>query len=127
MPFGGWAAAMNAKTTKTEAAWAFLKYLIRPDTQLELGRTGGTPVRISSMQDPALQASYPWLPFILEAEKEGRIYPDYRPRYPFYPKVEEVLGLQLNRAALGQATPAEALAAANAGIIDIVREAGHPV
>ena len=127
VPFGGWAAAINAKTTKTEPAWTFLKYLIRADTQLELGRTGGTPVRVSSMQDAELQKTYPWLPFILEAEKKGLIYADYRPRYPFYPKVEDALGLQLNRAALGQATAAEALGQANAAIIDIVKEAGHPV
>ena len=127
VPFGGWAAALNAKSTKVEPSWAFLKYMIRPDTQLELGRSGGTPVRISSMQDPALQERYPWLGFILDAEKQGRIYADYRPRYPFYPKAEEVLGLQLNRAALGQATAAEALGTANAAILDIVKDAGHPV
>ncbi len=127
VPFGGWAAAINAKTTKAEPAWQFLKFLIRPETQLALAATGGTPVRISSMQDPTLQQKYPWLPFILDAEAKGRIYADYRPRYPFYPKIEEVLGLQLNRAALKQASPAEALATANAAILGIVTEAGHPV
>ena len=127
VPFGGWAAAINAKTEKIEPAWQFLKFLIRPDIQLALAAQGGTPVRISSMRDAALQQKYPWLPFILEAEAQGRIYPDYRPRYPFYPKIEEVLGLQLNRAALGQASPAEALAVANAAILAIVTEAGHPV
>ena len=127
VPFGGWAAAINGKTAKAEPAWQFLKYLIRADTQLELGRTGGTPVRISSMQNPDLQQAFPWLPFILQAEKAGHIYPDYRPRYPFYPKVEDVLGLQLNRAALGQVTAAEALAQSNAAITDIVKDAGYPV
>ena len=127
VPFGGWAAAINAKTTKVEPAWQFLKYLIRPDVQLELARSGGTPVRISSLQDAGLQNTYPWFPFILDAEKQGRIYADYRPRYPFYPKVEEAIGLQLNRAALGQVPAAEALAQANDAVTTIVKEAGYPV
>ena len=127
VPFGGWAAALNAKSAKTEAAWKFLKFLISPQTQLELAKVSGTPVRYSTLQDAGLQQAYPWLGFILEAEKAGRIYPDYRPRYPFYPKAEEAIGLQLNLAALGQAEPAEALARAQAAVTDIIREAGYPV
>jgi multiple sugar transport system substrate-binding protein len=127
VPFGGWAAAMNAKSAKTEQAWKFLKFLISPDTQLDLGKVGGTPVRYSSLQDAGLQKQFPWLGFILEAEKAGRIYPDYRPRYPFYPQVEEALGLQLNLAALGQIGVPEALAKANEAIAVIIKEAGYPI
>ena len=127
VPFGGWAAAMNAKTTKTEAAWKFLKFLISRETQLQLAKVSATPVRYSTLQDAELQKTYPWLGLVQEAEKTGRIYPDYRPRYPFYPKMEEAMGLQLNLAALGQISAAEALAKANAAVIDIIKEAGYPV
>lgn len=127
IPFGGWAAAINAKTTKVEASWKLLKFLISPTTQRDLGKLSGTPIRYSSLQDPELQKLYPWLGFVLEAEKAGRIYPDYRPRYPFYPKVEEALGLQLNRAALGQLSAAEALAEAQKQIAQIIADAGYPV
>jgi multiple sugar transport system substrate-binding protein len=127
VPFGGWAAAMNAKSTKTDAAWQFLKFLISKQTQLELAKVSGTPVRYSTLQDAGLQKTYPWLGLILAAEKAGKIYPDYRPRYPFYPKMEDAMGLQLNLAALGQVDPAEALAKANAAMIDIIKEAGYSV
>jgi multiple sugar transport system substrate-binding protein len=127
VPFGGWAAAMNAKTAKVEPAWQFLKWIISPETQFDLGKLSGTPVRYSSLANPELQKLYPWLGFLLQAEKDGKIFPDYRPRYPFYPKIEDALGLALNKAALGQATPAEALAEAQAAITAIVKEAGHPV
>ncbi len=127
VPFGGWAAAMNAKTTKTEAAWKFLKFLISPETQLQLAKVSATPVRYSTLQDVDLQKTYPWLAFILEAEKAGRIYPDYRPRYPFYPKVEDAMGLHLNLAALGQISPEEALSKSNSAVTEIIREAGYPV
>jgi multiple sugar transport system substrate-binding protein len=127
VPFGGWAAAMNAKSAKTEAAWKFLKFLISPQTQLELARVSGTPVRYSTLADAELQKTYPWLGLVQSAERAGQIYPDYRPRFPFYPKIEEAMGLQLNLAALGQTEPAEALAKANAAMIDIIKEAGHPI
>jgi multiple sugar transport system substrate-binding protein len=127
VPFGGWAAAMNAKSAKTEAAWTFLKFLMSQQTQLELAKVGGTPVRYSSLADAGLQKTYPWLGLIEAAEKSGTIYPDYRPRYPFYPKIEEAMGLQLNLAALGQITPTEALARANAAMIPIITAAGYKV
>ncbi len=127
IPFGGWAAAINARTEKTEPSWKFLKWLISTETQLALGRLSGTPVRYSALADPELQKLYPWLGFILQAERDGRIYADYRPRYPFYPQIEDALGLQLNRAALGQVTAAEALAELQKAIIGIVKEAGYSV
>ncbi len=127
VPFGGWAAALNAKSAKTEAAWKFLKFLISRQTQLDLAKVSGTPVRYSTLQDTGLQKTYPWLGFVLQAEKDGRIYPDYRPRYPFYPKAEDAMGTQLNLAALGEVSVPDALAKANAAVSGIIKEAGYPV
>lgn len=127
VPFGGWAAAINKHTKKAEAAWQFLRFVIDPRTQLDLAAIGGTPVRYSSLEDAKLQQQFPWFKLILDAEKRKLISANYRPRYPFYPKVEEVLGLQLNRAALHQTSVADALSEANKAITGIVKEAGYPV
>ena len=127
VPFGGWAAGINAKSAKVEQAWSFLKYIISPETQLDLARVSGTPVRYSTLQDASLQKQYPWLGLIVDAERAGRIYPDYRPRYPFYPKIEDAMGLHLNLAALGQESVADALAKANDEATAIIKEAGYPV
>ncbi|MBL8839193.1 MAG: hypothetical protein JNL66_23260, partial [Alphaproteobacteria bacterium] len=125
--FGGWAVAINARSQKVEPSWKFLKWVMSKRTQLDLSPLNGTPVRYSALQEPALQQQFPWFDFVLRAEREGRIFQDYRPRYPFYPQIEDALGLQLNRAALNQVRPAEALALANRQIAEIVRSAGHPV
>ncbi|MCB1497812.1 MAG: extracellular solute-binding protein [Bauldia sp.] len=127
IPFGGWAVAINANTDKVEPAWKFIKWVSSPDVQRRLGALNGTPMRSSAMSDPDLQKMYPWLPFILDAEEAGIVYPDYRPRYPFYPKVEEALGLELNRAALGEITAEEALSNAQSEIKKIISDAGYPV
>jgi multiple sugar transport system substrate-binding protein len=127
IPFGGWALAINAKTAKVEASWKFLKWAASTSLQKQVSKVSGTPVRFSALSDPDLQKRYPWLEFVLKAEKSGQVFPDYRPRYPFYPKMEETLGLLLNQAALGQLTAEEALAKANKEVGDIIRNSGHPV
>ena len=127
IPFGGWAVAINAKSEKVEDSWAFIKWLTSAEVQKKLALVNGTPVRYSALEDAEVQSLYPWTKEVVSAEQDGLVFPDYRPRYPFYPQVEEILGLQLNRAALGEATPEEALKTANEEIIKVISEAGYPV
>jgi multiple sugar transport system substrate-binding protein len=125
IPYGGWGVGIAAKTTKVEESWAFIKWVTSSAIQKQLAKSNGTPVRYSALQDPSLQAMYPWLKLVIEAEKAGQVYPDYRPRYPFYPQVEEEVGKQLNLAALGKIKPEEALATANENIKHIIADAGY--
>ncbi|HUG62673.1 MAG TPA: extracellular solute-binding protein, partial [Methylomirabilota bacterium] len=127
IPFGGWAIAINAKSEKVEDSWTFIKWLTSADVQKQLAMVNGTPVRFSALKDPEVQALYPWVETVTKAEEDGIVFPDYRPRYPFYPQIEEILGLQLNRAALGEITPQEALTEANAQIRTVITEAGLPL
>ena len=87
IPFGGWTVTINPKSPKVEQAWKFLKWAASAAVQKDVAELSGTPVRYSTLSDPGLQKKFPWLKFVLEAEKAGRVYPDYRPRYPFYPKI----------------------------------------
>jgi multiple sugar transport system substrate-binding protein len=127
IPFGGWAIAINAKTAKVEDSWTFIKWLTSAKVQQQLALLNGTPVRYSALRDSKVQELYPWVAEVMKAEEAGQVFPDYRPRYPFYPQVEEALGLQLNNAALGKITPEEALQEANAQIRKIIADAGYPV
>jgi multiple sugar transport system substrate-binding protein len=125
IPYGGWGVGIAAKTPKIEDSWTFIKWVTSPEIQKELAKSNGTPVRYSALQDPELQKMYPWLNLVIEAEKAGEVYPDYRPRYPFYPEVEEELGKELNLAALGQVKPDDALKTANEAIKKIIIKAGY--
>jgi len=125
IPFGGWGVGIAAKSTKVEESWAFIKWVTSSDIQKKLAKFNGTPVRYSTLEDPELQKMYPWLKLVIEAEKAGQVYPDYRPRYPFYPQLEEELGKELNLAALGQITPEAALKTANDNIATIITQAGY--
>ena len=125
IPFGGWGVGIAAKTPKIEDSWTFVKWVTSAPIQKTLAKFNGTPVRFSALADPDLQKMYPWLPLVIAAEKAGQVYPDYRPRYPFYPQVEEELGKQLNLAALGQVKPEDALKSANEAIKGIITKAGY--
>jgi multiple sugar transport system substrate-binding protein len=125
IPYGGWGVGIAAKSTKIEESWAFIKWVTGTEVQKELAKSNGTPVRFSALEDPELQKMYPWVKLVIEAEKSGQVYPDYRPRYPFYPQVEEELGKQLNLAALGQIKPEDALTTANENVKRIIAEAGY--
>ncbi len=127
IPFGGWSIAINARTEQVEPSWKFLKWVASKRVQSEIGLVNGTPMRYSALRDPELQKRYSWLVFTIRSEAAGQVYPDYRPRYPFYPKLEEALALNLNRAALGQETPERTLAKATEEIRQIIKEAGYPV
>lgn len=125
IPFGGWGAGIAAKTTKVDQSWEFIKWVTSAPIQKEIGKSTGTPVRYSALQDPELQKMYPWLQLVLDAEKAGQVYPDYRPRYPFYPEMEQEIGTQLNAAALGQIAPDVALKTANENLKTIITKAGY--
>ncbi len=127
IPFGGWALGINAKTRKIEDSWTFIKWLTSASVQTRLAMLNGTPVRYSALQDSKVQQLYPWVTEVVAAERAGRVFPDYRPRYPFYPQIEEALGLELNNAALGKSTPEEALKVSNDKIRKIISDAGLPM
>ncbi len=107
VPFGGWSLVMNNASRNQDAAWEFIKWLVRPDTQRTYAQMLGTPVLFETLEDPELQAQFPWYETVLEVEREGRVDAQFRPRIPEWPAMEEVLGLLLNQAMTGeQATDA---------------------
>lgn len=109
VPFGGWSLVLNQTSRKQEAAWEFIKWLVRPDTQKTYAQMLGTPVLFETLEDPELQAQFPWYPTVLEVERAGAVDAQFRPRTPEWPQMEEVLGLRLNQAMTGELSITDAL------------------
>ena len=107
--FGGWGIGINADidATRQEAAWAFIKWITSAEIQKEWARHEGAPIRISVLQDPELIEEMPWYPTLLKLLIHGD--GDYRPRYPEYSQIQEILGLRVNQAITGELSPEEAL------------------
>lgn len=104
-----------------DAAWEFVKYLTSPATQLEWDmKTGFLPVRSSVGEDEAylswIQETEPrMLPFV-----EGMPYAHTRPATPKYNEVSEAFSREIQQALLGEISPEDALANAEAAVNGIL-------
>lgn len=92
--FGGWGIGINADSKNQEAAWMFIKWITSPEVQKAWIENNGSPIRKSTLEDPALVAKYPWFPILLDSYLKGD--GDYRPRQPWYSKMEDVIGTNVN-------------------------------
>jgi multiple sugar transport system substrate-binding protein len=125
VPFGGWSLVMNAAGKNKEATWEFMRWLSSPEIQRAYAADGGTPFRFSTLRDPELAASRPWYQLILDAEANGWVRAEYRPRFPVWPQLEEQLGLYLSEAMSGARPIGEALERVDAEMARIMRENGY--
>jgi multiple sugar transport system substrate-binding protein len=119
---GGEHIFMFDATPNKEAAWKFIKYLTSTEVQLEWDKvTGFLPVR----QSVAENADY--LTWINETEPrmlpfvEGMASAHARPATPKYFSVSDAFSREIQKALLGEATPADALAAAEAAVNEALK------
>lgn len=120
---GGFALSISTKSKQQDAAWEFVKWATSKETLLTMTteNTFDAVNRISVLSDPQIQEKYPWSEAALEAMKVAD--PEYKPRIPAYSQMEEVLGVALNDALTGAASPGDALDKSQEMILQIVKDA----
>jgi multiple sugar transport system substrate-binding protein len=99
---------------------AFLKWYTGPATQAKLAEAGSVPVLRSAfaVKDPGNRL----IPVCLEQADAG-VLP--RPRTPDWAKVEELLGIELNKALQKGSGGGDALDVAAAKVTDYLKQAGY--
>jgi multiple sugar transport system substrate-binding protein len=110
---GGWGIAINADidNARKNAAWTYIKWITSPEIHKALNMKDACSfIRKSELQDPELSRKYSFLPVIDESFTHGD--PDFRPRIPQYPEIQDILGTAVNAALVGAMTPRDALATA---------------
>lgn len=122
-PVGGWIMCINAHSSKKEAAWDFMKWFASPEIHKDWVLLGGPPSRHSTMQDAEVQAAQPWVPTLYESAKVA--WAELRPRHALTFEMIDALGLEVNRAVVGEATPQEAMDAANEKITRMLESEGY--
>jgi multiple sugar transport system substrate-binding protein len=86
---------VSASAPNKENAIKFQKWFALKSSQLALARAGAVPVRRSAFEDARAQKANRLLPVALEQLDSGA---QARPRTPDWGKVEELLGVELNKA-----------------------------
>lgn len=117
--FGGWGIGINADSKNQDAAWMFIKWLSCADTQKAWVDNNGSPIRKSTLTDPELAAKYPWFPILLASFEKGD--GDYRPRQPWYSKMEDVIGTQVNAYLVDQVDAKTAIEEMQKAAVEIIK------
>ncbi len=88
---GGWAMGISRYSKHPEATYLFISWLTHPDTQVKYALAGGTPARVSTLNNLELVKKYPWFPTIGENLAVAK---------PFskLPESEEIIGYMVEEA-----------------------------
>jgi multiple sugar transport system substrate-binding protein len=103
-----------------ENAIAFLKWYATPEVQAKLAQAGSIPVVRSAFSAPDLGNRL--IPVALQQFDAGALP---RPRTPDWAKIEELLGIELNKALQAGSGGGAALDAAAAQVTDYLKQAGY--
>lgn len=106
-PLGGWGIGINRDSPNKQAAWEFIKWITSQRVRPDFVRFGGEPIRRSEVADPRLLAEFPW--FAMVGKSFEHADGDFRPRIRQYPRIQDILGLEVNLAITGQKSPKAAL------------------
>ncbi len=122
--FGSWQMGIphNVPDARKAAAMEFIKYFLTEETQTAYAEGGGIPVHTGVLRGPLSdQDRFRWMkPYATTAESAVQVL-----LYKEGAEVEQVIGLRLNQALIGEMSPEEALNTAAKEIHDILAASGR--
>ncbi|MGN8114347.1 extracellular solute-binding protein [Labrys sp. 22185] len=121
-PVGGWVMCLNAHGTQKDAAWDFMKWYASPAEHKRYALAGGTPSRLSAINDAEVQAKFPWTKTIAEAQKTA--WTEVRPRIPATFQLIDTIGVNVNKAIIGEMSVKDAMDDANAKATQLLKSSG---
>jgi multiple sugar transport system substrate-binding protein len=117
---GGIGLCVSWYSKNKEAAAQFVAWFNSRDVQNnKIVQAGGQPCRTSAWQTNA--TAHPWFPALSENLKVAKSLP----QIPEWGQVDAAISAQLTQAFAGQISPREALQAAQAGVDDVMKDAGY--
>ena len=121
---GNWNAVIpkNAPEAQQKAALAFSRWLLTYDAQRAFAQAGGIPNRSDVYaSDLAKEPRLRWMPAYLETQKFAK----QELGYAEGAQVEQILGLRLNQAVIGEMSSGKALNTAAKDIEELFRKNGR--
>lgn len=109
----GWGFAISSQSKHPDAAWDVLLWLTSKANQARYLELGGTVSRRSGLEDPALQAKYPYFPACLEALNQAEALAakglGVVPKVPYWLDLSDVIGTNGSEAFVGQLSVDQAI------------------
>jgi multiple sugar transport system substrate-binding protein len=122
-PVGGWIMCLNKHGARKEAAWDFMRWFASPEIHKEWVLQGAPPSRHSTFQDAEVRAAQPWVPTLYESAKAAWV--EGRPRHALTFQMIDAIGLHVNRAIIGEATPQAAMDTAAEEVTNMLKSEGY--
>jgi len=122
---GGFSLGVNAFSSPEEqaAAWLFIQWITSEEMARPYVEAGGVSGRTSVYEDPEIRERYPYVEPLV-ASWENAV-PFFRPRFPEWPAISELIADVGTRMMLGQVSVEEGAGSLNEQIRGILEAAGY--
>jgi multiple sugar transport system substrate-binding protein len=122
---GGFSLGVNAHSDDKQkaAAWLFIQWVTSEAMAKPYLEAGGVSGRMSVYKDPDVQKKYPFVQPMVTSWEGG--VPDYRPRFPQWPEISEVVGENGTAIMLGKSSVADGAKAIGTRMEEILKKAGY--
>ncbi|MDQ0348003.1 ABC transporter substrate-binding protein [Ancylobacter vacuolatus] len=101
---GGFSLAVAAQATpeQQKATWLFIQWATSEDIAKAYVEAGGVSGRMAVYNDPAIKAKYKFVEPMVASWQAG--VPEYRPRFPAWPAISEIVAEWGSKMMLGEVT-----------------------
>jgi multiple sugar transport system substrate-binding protein len=122
---GGFSLGVNANSGDKQkaAAWLFIQWVTSEAMAKPYLEAGGVSGRMSVYKDPDVHKKYPFVQPMVTSWEGG--VPDYRPRFPQWPEISEVVGENGTSMMLGKSSVEAGAKAIGSKMEDILKKAGY--
>jgi len=123
---GGFSLGVSANSSpeKQAATWLFIQWITSEEKAKDYIRAGGVSGRMSAYEDPELKAQFPYFePLVVSWSKYGN--PVFRPRFPEWPPISELIAQTGTEMMLGSISVEEGAKRLDAQIREILEKAGY--
>ncbi|MCB6179744.1 sugar ABC transporter substrate-binding protein [Rhodobacter sp. Har01] len=117
------AVATQADDAEKAAGWLFIQWVTSKANAGKYLELGGVPARQSAYADPALAATYKFIPALVESWKDG--VPEFRPRFAEWPAITEIVQEWGTKMMLGEVSVEEGAKTIGEKMEAVLAEAGY--
>lgn len=124
---GGFSLAISSQSSAAEqaAAWLFIQWITSQDKAREYVEAGGVSGRMSVYEDEQLLEAYPYIEPMVQSWQADTAVPDFRPRFPEWPELSEIIALYGTRMMLGELGVEEGARELGEEVEQVLEEAGY--
>ena len=115
--------AAQADEAEQAAGWLFIQWVTSAAKAGQYLEMGGVPARKSAYADPALAATYKFIPALVESWQEG--VPEFRPRFAEWPAITEIVQEWGTKIMLGEVSIEEGSKNIGEKMEAVLAEAGY--